>query len=177
MKPVLMIHEFKKEFLDLPLKDYILTFDDGLYTVYKFFNKIKKIDTEKYFFISSNIICPDSVKQDDSFILCHQAHIKAMKNKNYENYMNWSQIKEIEKEDKCYIGCHSHYHKVGTADCVECIIEDNQKMIFEFKKNLSFLPKYFCFPYNYETPLYRMILTKKGFKKFFGKERIDINEI
>ena len=42
MKPVLMIHEFKKEFLDLPLKDYILTFDDGLYTVYKFFNKIKK---------------------------------------------------------------------------------------------------------------------------------------
>ena len=35
MKPVLMLHEFKEEFLDLPLENYILTFDDGLYTQYK----------------------------------------------------------------------------------------------------------------------------------------------
>ena len=91
--------------------------------------------------------------------------------------MNWTQIREIQMEDKCHIGCHSHYHDVKTADCVECIINDNQKMIFEFIKNLNFLPHYFCFPYNYETTLYRMILSKRGFKKFFGKERIDINEI
>ena len=50
-----MIHEFKEEFLNLPLENYTLTFDDGLYTQYKFFNEIKKIKTNKFFFISSNI--------------------------------------------------------------------------------------------------------------------------
>ena len=30
MKPVLMIHEMREEFFDLPLHEYILTFDDGL---------------------------------------------------------------------------------------------------------------------------------------------------
>ena len=67
MKPILMIHEFKEEFLNLPLENYTLTFDDGLYTQYKFFNEIKKIDTEKYFFISSNIVCSEDASQEDSF--------------------------------------------------------------------------------------------------------------
>ena len=69
MKPILMIHEFKDTFLNLPLEDYILTFDDGLYTQYKFFNEIKKIKTEKYFFISSGIICPEYENQDDEYIM------------------------------------------------------------------------------------------------------------
>lgn len=176
MKPVLMIHEFKEEFLDLPLEDYILTFDDGLYTQYKFFDKIKKIDTEKYFFISSDIVCDEDKSQDDSFISCYEAHKKAF-NGDYSNYMKWSQIRELQCDDKSHIGCHSHYHKINTADCIECIIEDNRKMIFEFIKNLTYLPSYFCFPYNHETLTYKEILKRKGFKKFFGKERIDINDL
>ena len=39
MKPILMIHEFKEDFLNLNLEDYILTFDDGLYTQYLFFQE------------------------------------------------------------------------------------------------------------------------------------------
>lgn len=172
-----MIHEFKKEYLDLPLEDYILTFDDGLYTQYKFFNEIKKINTEKYFFISSNIVCDEEENQDDNFILCHEAHIKALKNKDYSNYMKWSQIREIQRDKNCHVGCHSHYHDMKTADCIECIINDNQKMVFEFIKNLGYLPHYFCFPYNYKTEKYQEVLKLKGFKHFYGKERIDINEL
>ena len=36
------------------------------------------------------------------------------------------------------------------------------------------MPDSFCFPYNYETPLYKEILYKKGFINFFGKDRINI---
>ena len=176
MKPVLMIHEFKEDFLNLPLKDYILTFDDGLFTQYKFFKEIKKIKTQKYFFISSGIICPEDVNQNDEYISCAKAHRKAFLG-DFTNYMKWSQIKEINNTENCYIGCHSHFHMRKTAGCVECIILDNQKMFSEFNKNLKYMPDSFCFPYNYETPLYKEILSKKGFKNFYGSERIDINEI
>lgn len=171
-----MIHEFKEKFLDLPLENYTLTFDDGLYTQYLFLEEILKIKTKKYFFISSGIVCEEEKIQDNTFITCYNAHKKAFKN-NFTNYMKWSQIKNILKYKNCYIGCHSHYHKIKTADCVECIIEDNRLMNNNFLKNLNFIPDSFCFPYNYQTSLYRQILEKKGFINFFGKERIDINEI
>lgn len=176
MKPTLMIHEFKDEFLNLPLEDYILTFDDGLYTQYKFFNKIKKIKTEKYFFISSGIVCPEDKNQDDNYITCYQAHKKAFKGV-FSNYMKWSQINEINETENCFIGCHSHFHMRKTADCVECIILDNKKMFSEFNSNLGYIPDSFCFPYNHETSLYKEILFKKGFTKFFGNNRIDILDI
>ena len=173
MKPVLMIHEFKEDFLNLPLEDYILTFDDGLFTQYNFFKEIKKIKTKKYFFISSGIICPEDVNQNDEYISCAKAHRKAFLG-DFTNYMKWSQIKEINNTENCYIGCHSHFHMRKTAGCVECIILDNQKMFSEFNKNLKYMPDSFCFPYNYDTPLYKEILYKKGFINFFGKDRINI---
>ena len=175
-KKILMIHEFKESFLNLPLEDYILTFDDGLYTQYLFLEDILKIKTEKYFFISSGIVCEEDKIQNDTFITCYNAHKKAFKN-NFTNYMKWSQIKNILNYKNCYIGCHSHFHKIKTADCLECIIEDNRLMNNNFLKNLNFIPDSFCFPYNYETPLYREILSNKGIKNFYGSERIDINDI
>tara|TARA_R110001592_G_scaffold197979_5_gene446115 strand:+ start:9413 stop:9943 length:531 start_codon:yes stop_codon:yes gene_type:complete len=176
MKPILMIHEFKEDFLNLNLEDYILTFDDGLYTQYLFLDELLKINTDKYFFISSGIVCEETTKQDNTYITSYNAHKKAFKG-NFNNYMKWSQIKEIFNKPNCYIGCHSHYHKLKTADCVECIIEDNKQMNYEFIKNLDFIPDNFCFPYNYETPLYKEILNLKGFKNFYSAERIDINDI
>ena len=47
-KKILMIHEFKESFLNLPLEDYILTFDDGLFTQYLFLSELLKINTDKY---------------------------------------------------------------------------------------------------------------------------------
>lgn len=176
MKPILMIHEFKERFLDLPLEKYILTFDDGLYTQYKFLEELKKIKTKKYFFISSGIVCPENLKQSGELICCERAHTKAFKG-DYTNYIKWSQIKEIDKLDDCFIGCHSHFHDIKTADCVECIIPDNRYMLEDFSKNLGYIPKYFCFPYNKRTLLYETILYNKGFKYFYGNERLDINEL
>jgi hypothetical protein len=176
MKQVLMIHEFKEEYFDLPLDKYILTFDDGLYTQYKFLKELKKIDTKKYFFISSGIVCPENVTQTDEYIESNKAHIKAF-NGDFTNYMKWSQIKEINNLSNCFVGCHSHFHNKKTADCVECMIPDNRYMLQDFKQKLGYIPDIFCFPYNYETPLYKEILNKKGFKNFYGKERINIFDL
>ena len=57
MKPVLMIHEITEKLFDLNLEDYTLTFDDGLYSQYYHYDKFKSINTDKIFFISSNILC------------------------------------------------------------------------------------------------------------------------
>ena len=176
MKPILMIHEFKEDFLNLPLEDYVLTFDDGLYTQYLFLDKLLKIDTEKYFFISSGIVCPEDQIQDSSFITCVDAHKNSYKG-IYNNYMKWSQIKNINEQDNCVVGCHSHFHMKKTPDCVECIIADNRYMLNDFNKHLGKIPDIFCFPFNKETGLYKEILTKRGFNKFYGEGRIDINEL
>lgn len=176
MKPVLMIHEFKEDFLNLPLEDYVLTFDDGLFTQYNFLKEIKKIKTKKYFFISSGIVCPEDVNQNNEYISCIKAHKKAFQG-DFSNYMKWSQINEINNSKDCIIGCHSHFHMRKTAGCVECIILDNQKMFDEFNKHLKYMPESFCFPYNYDTPLYKEILHKKGFNTFFGKGRINILDL
>tara|TARA_R110000744_G_scaffold88570_1_gene172646 strand:- start:772 stop:1302 length:531 start_codon:yes stop_codon:yes gene_type:complete len=176
MKPILIIHEFEERFFDLPLDQYTLTFDDGLYTQYVFLEELKNIKTKKYFFISSGIVCPENIEQNGEYIICNEAHKKAF-NGDYTNYMKWSQIKEIDESDDCYIGCHSHFHNIKTADCVECMIPDNRYMLHDFKQKLGYIPDIFCFPYNYETPLYREILNKKGFKNFYGKDRVDIFDL
>ena len=60
-KPVLMIHEFSEFMLSLPLEDYILTFDDGLYTQYIHFDKIRELNTDKIFFISTGIVAHEDL--------------------------------------------------------------------------------------------------------------------
>ena len=169
-KQILMIHEFKEDFLKLPLENYILTFDDGLYTQYKFLEELKKIKTEKYFFISSGIICSENLKQNDEFTQCDVAHLKALSG-DYTNYMKWSQIKEISKLNNFFIGCHSHLHNIKTADCIESIKLDNKHMLENFEKNIGYVPNHFCFPYNKKTTIYETILRKNGFKYFYGKEK------
>ena len=78
-KPILMIHEFSDFMMDLPLEDYVLTFDDGLYTQYTHFEKIRQIDTDKIFFISTGIVAPECTSQSDEFIECAEAHGELLK--------------------------------------------------------------------------------------------------
>lgn len=179
-KPILMIHEFKEEFLSLPLRDYILTFDDGLYSQYFFWSELSKIPTEKIFFISSNIIC-DTI-QSVQFPTCRLAHEKAFLG-NKEDYMNLSQIQELMVCEGVEIGGHSHYHKrlnnfTSLHEKVEHIKQDTEKMLAWFKRNLDYTPTSFCFPYNENLDgMYNGLLKKYGFTKFYGKERIAIESL
>ena len=126
MKPILMIHEVREEMFNLPLHDYILTFDDGLYTQYIYFDRIKQIDTEKIFFISTGIVADELMEQSSQFIECHKAHEWFFTTGDAKHYMNWSQIKEIHNTDRCTIGGHGHTHKrMG----IKNIISDVRSML------------------------------------------------
>ena len=53
----LTIHSVKEEhFLKLRLDTYKLTFDDGLFSQYFYWPIIRRLETEKIFFISTNLI-------------------------------------------------------------------------------------------------------------------------
>ena len=180
MKPVLMIHEFKEEFLDLPLENYILTFDDGLFSQYYYYQKFKDIPTQKIFFISSGIICSGS--QNMGFPPCHVAHEKAFSG-NFEDYMTLEQIKELMKDPLVTIGAHSHAHKNlndfgKVTHRAMHVIEDTKTMMIWFKENLNFKPTAFCYPYNNDNNgLYDPVLRSVGFTDFYGKERIAIENV
>lgn len=180
MKPVLMIHEFREEFLKLPLEQYILTFDDGLYSQYYFYHKIKSIPTKKIYFISSGIVC--SGRQNTEFINCQNAHDKAFCG-NYEDFMTVDQIKELMVDPWVTIGAHSHSHK-NLNDFKKIthramhVIDDTKTMMEWFKTNLGFSPTAFCFPYNDDNNgLYKPVLQSVGFTEFYGKERIAIESV
>jgi len=175
-----MIHEFKEEFLDLPLENYILTFDDGLYSQYYYYPKFKDIPTQKIFFISSGIIC--NGPQSTEFPPCDQAHEKAFSS-NFEDYMTLDQIKELMKDPWVTIGAHSHKHKnlrdIGkVTHRAMHIIDDTKLMVAWFKENLKFTPTKFCFPYNDENDgMYVPVLKSIGFNEFYGKERLAIENV
>lgn len=180
MKPVLMIHEIREEMFKLPLENYILTFDDGLYSHYYYYPKFAKIQTEKIYFISSGIVsnCPQSLAFPDS----KTAHEKAFAG-NFEDYMNVWQIKELMKDPLVTIGGHGHSHKNledfdNLFDQVNHIETDTLAMMNWFKENLGFTPTKFCYPYNNDLKdLYPGLLKKRGFTEFYGKERIAIESV
>jgi len=177
MKKVLMIHECSTKFTHLPLENYVLTFDDGLFSQYVFYQEIKHISTPKIFFISSNIICQGSQSLD--YPACSAAHKKAFSG-NKEDYMTLEQIKELQLDPWVTIGAHSHDHTRLTqfsslAEKVKHIQQDTESMIKWFEENLEIRPRAFCFPYNEDLDgLYKGLLKKWGFTDFYGNERTPI---
>lgn len=180
MKTVLMIHEVREWMFDLPLEDYILTFDDGLYSQYYHFDRIKKLQTEKYFFISTNIICPENQEQSTHFPSCSEAHKHYFETHNAEHYMKWSQIQEISRTTNCYIGGHSHAHKrlegMNLKALYDHLQNDTQLMMDEFAKQ-GIKINSFCYPYNKQYILYEEILKKHNLRLIFGDQRTAIEDL
>lgn len=180
MKPVLMIHEVNESMFSLPLEDYILTFDDGLYSQFYYFDQFKSIPTQKIYFISSNITCDST--QSLEFPTCSEAHKKAFAG-NKEDYMTVDQIKELMQDPLVSIGAHSHSHTrlchySKIIEKMTHIKQDTELMLAWFKDNLNLVPNKFCFPYNEDFDgIYRGLLKKYGFIDFYGSERIAIESL
>lgn len=178
-KPVLMIHEFREEFFDLPLEQYTLTFDDGLYSQFFYIDRLCELDTEKLFFISTNITC--NTAQSNTFPSSREAHTKAFDG-NTEDYMTIDQIKQLANMPKVTIGGHSHTHTnisgFGLPRKLDHIKQDTEAMLEWFVEHLGTVPLSFCFPYNDDlNGLYPAYLKKMGFSRFYGRERIPIETL
>ena len=92
-------------------------------------------------------------------------------------YMTWKQIKEIEKEPFAFIGNHSHSHDYLVNFKNKKFIEDINKSISLFIKNLGYNPIYFSYPFGeYSQNIKKYI--SKNFEYAFGQHSgvIDINK-
>lgn len=170
MKPVMMIHEVANWMFDVPLEDYILTFDDALYTQYVHFDRLKQINTEKIFFVSTGVVAEEDTIQDSEFITCERAHAQLWDTGDLKHYMKWSQLQEIAEDPLCEIGAHSHLHGHFNTSHV---MDDTKLMLETFAKH-GMRPTSFCFPYNEYNSVYAAILLHNGFTKLYGAERENI---
>ena len=92
-------------------------------------------------------------------------------------YMNWEQIKEIEREAFAFIGNHSHSHEYLLEFSLNKFKSDILKSIEIFKNNLGYNPIYFSYPFG-EFSLEQTLFIKKYFKYAFGQHSgvIDVNK-
>ena len=92
-------------------------------------------------------------------------------------YMNWKQIKEIEKSEFGYIGNHSHSHEYLINYEFEDFKKDIDKSIKIFKENLGYNPIYFSYPFGEYSKEQRDYIAK-NFKFAFGQHSgvIDFNK-
>lgn len=180
MKPVLMIHEIHPEIFDLPLEKYILTFDDALYGQYLHLEEFKKVPTQKIYFVSTGIVCPEDQSQSNEFISCQEAHRRFFETGNTSHYMKWSQILEISQTENCEIGGHSHMHLrhdgKGLKTIYEDIRQDTEAMFSAFNERGIDI-ECFCFPYNKKYFLYEEQIKKRGISRIYGDERIRVEDL
>lgn len=114
----LMIHNIRKEYFKLPLKQYTLTFDDGLFSHYYYYPLLNRHnDREMLFFIPSSFIRPGGCRERFT-----GEYIKTIKSKKYmyqaviENnfaaFMRVEELQELAREENVRLGVHSHFHDV-----------------------------------------------------------------
>ena len=140
-------HKPKKE------KKILITIDDGFESFYK----------EAWPFLEKNKI---------PFILFISTEPVGR-----NGYMNWDEIKEIEKSEFGYIGHHSHTHEYLIDMKYSDFVKDIETATTIFKEKLGYNPPIFSYPFG-EYSLEMKNYISKNFKIGFGQHSgvIDINK-
>jgi hypothetical protein len=185
MKKILMIHDVNEDILKLPLDQYILTFDDGLYSQFYYWPLIREIDTEKIFFITCSYVSDYSMERPVfngkyyRFMDCINARQDFEKSGDRSQYMSLCEIYKIYSEGGI-IGGHSYFHKKYEKGIILDLLEfkyDTERMIKWFDELLKIKPTHYCFPFNKEKLLMREILRRYGFTNFYGNERVPVEAL
>ena len=92
-------------------------------------------------------------------------------------YMNWKEIKEIEKEEFAFLGNHSHSNEYLINYKFEYFKNDIDKSINIFEKKIGYNPKFFSYPFGEYSLKQRNYISEK-FKFAFGQHSgvIDLNK-
>ncbi len=191
MKKIILAHGLNDKIIKyfLSFKNTVITFDDGLASLYKY----KK---ELYYLSKKNIIIlfinPFMVREADffdiniEFIECFKAHEKALK-KDFSHFLNTEMLRELSVF--CEIGLHGWDHFLWPRKClpprIKCLLQWYKEDIknswnwlisnfpeFKIKKNIRF-----AWPYNQKIDLYKKYqdyFYKKFNKniKYYGAERL-----
>jgi len=87
---------------------------------------------------------------------------------NY-GYMNWEQIREIEKSNLTIIGNHSHTHEYLVDWNNEKIKNDLETSFRIFEEKLGYLPKVFSYPFGEYSNDLKKIISEFEFEFAFGQ--------
>ena len=92
-------------------------------------------------------------------------------------YMNWEQIKEIERSEFGVIGHHSHSHDYLIDKSEEVFLDDIKSSNRIFKEKLGYVPTLFSYPFGEYSGFMRDYISQ-NFKIAFGQHSgiIDINK-
>jgi hypothetical protein len=113
----LMIHDIRKEYFDLSLNRYRLTFDDGLFSQYYYFplyrNHPEKID----FFITTSFIKPGPARAMFSgeylaYFKTTQYMFRSFIEDKFDHFMATEELQDLSRRPNVNIGVHSHFHAV-----------------------------------------------------------------
>lgn len=113
----LMIHDIRREYFQLPLAQYRLSFDDGLYSHYYYLPLIESHPAPLFFFIATGFIQPGAARS--TFAGQYMPHLKskrymyqAMIEGKRGFYMTVEELQELARRPNVVIGAHSHRHDV-----------------------------------------------------------------
>ncbi len=92
-------------------------------------------------------------------------------------YMNWDQIKEIERSEFGVIGHHSHSHDYLIDQSEEIFLNDIKTSNLIFKEKLGYVPTLFSYPFGEYSGFMRDYISQ-NFKIAFGQHSgiIDVNK-
>ena len=94
-----------------------------------------------------------------------------------KGYMNWEQIKEIERSEFGVIGHHSHSHDYLIDKSKEVFLNDIKTSNLIFKEKLGYVPTLFSYPFGEYSGFMRDYISR-NFKIAFGQHSgiIDVNK-
>jgi len=114
---ILTMHHIRKEYFDLNLDQYQLTFDDGLYSQFYYFPLFKNHSEPLTYFITTSFIKPGSMRhmfsgQDLPYLKSKKYMYQTFAEGRFDHFMNVEEVQEICKFKNVQIGAHSHFHDV-----------------------------------------------------------------
>lgn len=171
-----MIHECSDAHLDYDYEDHILTFDDGLYTQYKYLDFWKSLPNRCIFFVTPTIIC--SGEQDTSFITAPEAHEYFFSTGDAKHYMTVDQIQEC-MDSGIEIGIHGYNHvrlsEQGGMFEQKTFIQDQMNKSREwFLTKFKWNPRSYCHPYNDTDFVMDLYIKGVWHLEVYGPERTEL---
>ena len=114
---ILTIHDVRKAYFELNLDAYRLTFDDGLFTQFYYFQFFKHHPQKLTYFITTSFIKTGTVRATfDGHYLPYLKSKKYMQRTfsegRFDHFMNVAELQEISRHPNVDIGAHSHFHDV-----------------------------------------------------------------
>ena len=117
----LMIHDLKREYFALPLRDYRLTFDDGLFSQYYYQPLLADQPGGLTFFVATAFIRPGPARP--RFAGRYLEHLKsgvysrrAFIEGRLDDFMTVDEVGVLAGQPGVRIGAHSHFHDVVLTD-------------------------------------------------------------